>query len=249
MADFAAPDLIQLPRLSGQEAATLIGEMLVLARSKQESLPGPIDRSAQRLRAAHATLESTLRGGDGKPGDSLPAPIARRRADRALDAAWEATFEWLSGWCKLAAEANPHREATLDLVELIFADTRATGTLPYKVELAESRIHLAAIAREAHDATFLALGGAPFLTHLRAAHEALEIIVSHEAVIDCRVELASAAAALRQYVVRLSSHADSENSGSEALSTALMAPLDRWQKIHPTRPAEDIYGVAEETRF
>ncbi len=247
MADVAAPELIQLPRLSGQEAATLIGAILTIAEAQHASLPAPIQRSAQRLHAAHATLETTLRGGHGSPSDP-PAPIARRRAERALDAAWEATFEWLSGWCKLADD-GPHHAAAVDLFELIFPDSHATGMLPYRIELAESRLQLAAIAREDHDATFFALGGSPFLSHLRKVHEALEIIVSHAVVIDCRAQLASAAAALRQYVVRVSSHADSEAAASEALTLALLAPLDRWQKTHPTRPAEDTYGIAEETRF
>jgi hypothetical protein len=274
MADFSSPDLIQLPRLSGQEAASLIGDMLAIARSRQASLPGPIERSVMRLQAAHAALEVTLRGARGAtshpPSSGGPASsrapistraqassragaavisIVRRRADRAVDSAWEATFDWLSGWCKLTDDANPYRSAARELFELVFADALAFGTLPYKIEFAQSRERLEAIEREGHDATFTALGGAAFLAHLRSVHEALQIIVSQETVIDCREQLAVAAAALRQYVVRVSSHADSEISGSEELSSALMAPLDRWQKLHPARPPEDAFGVVEETLF
>jgi hypothetical protein len=308
MAVFASPDLIQLPRLSSQEASDLIGEMLTVARMRQASLPPAIERSLERLRAAHATLETALRsafddaasasstgplssrggpmssrGGPmssrGGPMSSRGGPLSvrgaplsvrsplagqpptaprsaaivpsnvRRRADRLLDSAWEATFDWLSGWCKLAEEANPHRSEARELFELIFADALAFGTLPYKIEFAQSRERLAAIELEGHEATFATLGGAVFLAHLRSVHAALQVIVRQDMEIDCHEQLAAAAGALRQYVIRVSSHADTEIYGSEDLSQALMAPLDRWHKLHPARPPEDAFGAVEETLF
>ncbi len=141
-----------------------------------------------------------------------------------------------SGWCKLTEEANPHSGPARELFELVFADALAFGTLLYKIELAQSRERLDAIEHEGHEATFNALGGAAFLAQLRSVHGALQLIAQKETVIDCHEQLAAAAGALRQYVIRVSSHADREVHGSEELSHALMAPLDRWQKQNPARP-------------
>ena len=51
--------------------------------------------------------------------------------------------------------------------------------------------------------------------------------------------------ALRQYVSRVASYSDPGTSGSEALSQALLAPLARWYRLHPSR-GPDIGSSAPE---
>src|SRR6185369_5603545 len=103
MASLPSPDLIQLPRLSAPEAAGLLGELLHTA-ADVGPLPAGIERSRQRLSAAYAKLESAITGISVDAVDSE----RQRVADRSIDNAWEATFQWLSGFCKLPEEANGH---------------------------------------------------------------------------------------------------------------------------------------------
>lgn len=273
MRSFTSPDLIQLPRMSGGEAVRLITELLTVAE-KHGPLPGPIERSRDRLATALEALKEAIA--------SLPTsgnPGFRRVAEQALDAAWEATFDWLSGWCKLAEEAHPNRAAARELFVTLFAGARAFGALPYKIQWTESRARLRAIKRDGQEATFEALGGGAFLEHLRASQRLCERAASVDATLDAasegasgaegggaagggdpggpeeeppadiRIELADAAAALRQYVLRLVSHADPDVTGSEVTSEALMRPLVAWHQKHPSRgPAMEI-GTVEETRY
>lgn len=262
----------------------LITELLTVAE-KHGPLPGPIERSRDRLATALDALKEAIA--------SLPTsgnPGFRRIAEQALDAAWEATFDWLSGWCKLAEEANPNRTAARELFVALFAGARAFSKLPYKIQWTESRARLRAIQRDGQEGTFDALGGAAFLEHLRASQRLCEKAASVDASLDSaidsavdsapepadrgraaeagraadgsdtagaageppddiRAELADAAAALRQYVLRLVSHADPDVTGSEATSEALMRPLVAWHQKHPSRGPEMEIGTVEETRY
>jgi len=263
MRSFPSSDLIQLPRLNGGEAVRLIAELLT-ATEGHEPLPGHIERSRLRLIEARAALKDALAAA------AIPAaqnPGFGRIAEQALDAAWEATFDWLSGWCKLAEEVNPHRAAARALFVKVFAGPAAFTRISYKVEWAESRTRLDVIERDDDEATFKALGGAAFLDHLRSAQrlcekamrpgmsldtdvtEAMDAPPRSEAPADVRSRLADAAGALRQYLMRIVSHADPDVPGSEALSETLMKPLVAWHQKHPSRGPEVEFGSVEETRY
>jgi hypothetical protein len=235
MTSLASSDLIQLPRLSAPEAAGLLGEMLSAA-SQVGPLPAGIERSRQRLGAANSALEAAITGVSVRTGD-----VERQReADRAIDNAWEATHLWLSGFCKLPAEANAHVAAARALFAQIFPDGISFTRLPYRVQFAESQARLDAIANEGHEETFAVLGGSSFLAELYRTHKAYEEALSPLLALDedpknSREELAAAMAALRQYVLRVVSFSDPGISGSEALSNALLAPLARWYRLHPSR--------------
>jgi hypothetical protein len=265
MRSFSSPDLIQLPRLGGAEAVRLIADLLAAAEG-HGPLPGHIERSRQRLAAARGALHDALT----TTAATASNPGFRRIADQALDAAWEATFDWLSGWCKLAEEANPQRAAARALFVKIFAGSAPFTRMQYKVEWVESRTRLDTIDRDGHEATFHALGGAPFLAHLRASQRLCEKVMSREASLDTagpssndggdaqapasespcdvRARLADAAGALRQYLMRIVSHADPEVAGSEVLAEALMRPLVAWHQKNPSRGPESEFGTVEETR-
>lgn len=91
------------------------------------------------------------------------------------DAAWSAAFDWLSGWCKLPVEKNPHLAQSNALFKLVFGEALAFINLPYKIEWQQSMLRLDAIEREGHEKTFKQLGGMAFLTHLTEAQAAYGI--------------------------------------------------------------------------
>jgi hypothetical protein len=246
---FTSRDIIQLPRLSAAEAAVLITEVITVAvaekkAAKGKELPPPIERSCKRLTAAHAALDSILQ----PQADAELDTQAKRRSDRVIDNAWSASFDWLSGWCKLPAEKNPHLAEATSLFALVFPEALGFTKLPYKIEWQQSKSRLDAIEREGHEKTFKQLGGAVFLSHILEAHEAygaaLHITVprpSSAPAPDVRTALDAACSALRDYVTRVAAHADPDVPGSEALTEALLKPLAAWESSHRavTPPAED----------
>ena len=235
MASLASSDLIQLPRLNAPEAAGLLGEILTAA-SSVGPLPAGIERSRQRLGAAYTALEGAITGVSVRAGDV----DLQREADRAIDNAWEATHLWLSGFCKLPVDANAHVPAARALFTQIFPDGVSFTRLPYRVQFSESQARLDSIANEGHEETFAVLGGSSFLAELYRTHKAYAealrpLLALDEDTRNRNEELAAAMSALRQYVSRVVSFADPSVSGSEALSNALLAPLARWYRLHPSR--------------
>jgi hypothetical protein len=235
MASLASSDLIQLPRLNAPEAAGLLGEMLSAA-SSVGPLPAGIERSRQRLGAAYAALEGAITGVSVRAGDV----DRQREADRAIDNAWEATHLWLSGFCKLPVDANAHVPSARALFSQIFPDGVSFTKLPYRVQFSESQARLDSIANEGHEETFAVLGGSSFLAELYRTHKGYEealrpLLALDEDTKTRNEELAAALQALRQYVSRVVSFSDPGISGSEALSNALLAPLSRWYRLHPSR--------------
>lgn len=235
MASLASSDLIQLPRLTAAEAAGLLGELLHAA-ANVGPLPAGIERSRQRVATAYAALERAITGIAVGAADA----DRQREADRAIDNAWEAAFLWLSGFCKLPEAANSHVTAARALFAQIFPDGITFTRLPYKVQFAESQARLDSIANEGHEETFAVLGGSSFLAELYRTHKAYEEALKPLLEIDDdprnrNEELAAALPALRQYVSRVVSYSDPGLAGSEALANALLAPLARWYRLHPSR--------------
>lgn len=235
MASLASSDLIQLPRLNAPEAAGLLGELLTAAASVGP-LPAGVERSKQRLGVAYTALEGAITGVSVRAGDV----DRQREADRAIDNAWEATHLWLSGFCKLPVEANAHVPSARALYNQIFPDGVSFTRLPFRVQFSESQARLDSIANEGHEETFAVLGGSSFLAELYRTHKAYEealrpLLALDEDPRNRNEELASALQALRQYVLRVVSFADPGISGSEALQNALLAPLARWYRLHPSR--------------
>ncbi len=234
---YTSQSLIQLPILSAAEAAVLVTQILTAAAAeakaaKTKELPPPIERSRTRLTVAHVALNEVV--APQIVGDTQ----VKRRADRRIDGAWSAGFDWLSGWCKLPVEKNPHLDQAKALMALVFPDGLSFTKLPYRVEWQESKVRLEAIAREGHDKTFKQLGGAAFLANIIEAQEgygvALHITVPApaEATAEVRVRLLAVLAAVRDYVNRVAAHAEPDVPGSEELAEALLVPLSVWETTH-----------------
>jgi hypothetical protein len=245
MSSLSSSDLIQLPRLSAAEAAGLLGELLHAA-TNVGMLPAGIERSRRRLAASHAKLETAI---TGISVDAADAEL-QREADRAIDNAWEATHLWLSGFCKLPEAANSHVGAARALYSQIFPEGIAFTRLPYKIQWSESQARLDTIANEAHEETFAVLGGSSFLAELYRTHKAYAealrpLLELDEDPRNRNEELSAAISALRQYVARVSTFSDPGISGSEALSSALLAPLSRWYRLHPSRGPDTSFASAD----
>ena len=234
---FTARTLIQLPRLSAAEASVLITQLLAAATTeakaiKGNALPPPIERSRTRLTAAHVSLDEVI--APQIAGDTT----AKRKADRWIDAAWSAGFDWLSGWCKLPVEKNPHLDAARALMDLVYPDALAFTKLPYRIEWQQSKLRLDAIARDGHEKTFKHLGGAAFLANLIEAQEGYGIAlgitapVPVEAASEVRTRMLAALDAVRDYVNRVAAYAEPDVPGSETLAEALLLPLSVWETAH-----------------
>ena len=235
MTSLASSDLIQLPRLTAPEAAGLLGDMLHAA-ANVGPLPAGIERSRRRVEAAFSELEAAITGVSVRAGDV----DRQREADREIDNAWEAAHLWLSGFCKLPEHANSHVLQARALHAQIFPDGTSFTRLPYRVQFSESQARLDAIANEGLEETFAVLGGSSFLAELYRTHNAYAEALRPLLALDDtgttgHEDLAAAMIALRQYVARVASFSDPGLSGSEALSQALLAPLARWYRLHPSR--------------
>lgn len=244
---FTARTLIQLPRLSAAEASVLITQLLTAAATeakaiKGNTLPPPIERSRTRLTAAHVSLDEVV--APQIAGDTT----AKRKADRWIDAAWSAGFDWLSGWCKLSAEKNPHLDAARALMDLVYPDALAFTKLPYRIEWQQSKLRLDAIARDGHEKTFKHLGGSAFLANLTEAQASygialgITVPVTVEAASEVRARLLATLDDVRDYVNRVAAHAEPDVPGSEELAEALLLPLSVWE----TTPRAAAPEAAEE---
>ncbi|WP_437573809.1 hypothetical protein [Sorangium sp. So ce887] len=233
---FTSQDLIALPRLSVAEAVVLATQLLTTAEARQKELrlkelPVPIARSKGRLAAARDALEAATR-----PQGAAASASSKPKADRAIDNAWSAAYDWLSGWCRLPPERNPHREEAMSLHSLVFKDGLCFIKLPYRIEWKESKDRLDAIAAARHEKTFKKLGGEAFLANIQEAHDAYGRALHITApkpegapAADVRGAFLALLAALRDYATRVAAYAEPDEPGSEALSAALLEPLATWE--------------------
>ncbi|WP_437619625.1 hypothetical protein [Sorangium sp. So ce1151] len=252
---FTSQDLVALPRLNAAESVVLATELITVAEAREKKLkpkrlPDAIGRSKGRLAAAVAALESLTRPQGGEPVETKTKP----KADRIIDNAWSATFDWLGGWCKLPPERNPNLDEAKELFKLLYPDGLSFTRLPYKLEWKESKARLDAIAGARHERTFRKLGGEGFLAHLQEAHEAygraLHITAPRPESAptgDVRSAFLATLAALRDYATRVAAHADPDVPGSEEISAALLAPLAAWESrpVGASSEASDESDAAE----
>ena len=241
---YTARDLIQLPRLSAREAVVLITEIETASQQAKvvlrlKVLPAPLQRALDRMLTGRDTLAAVL-----APQTAEGDTQAKRKADRAVDNGWAALHAWLSGWCLLPAEKNPHLDEMVTLRELVFGKGLQFTQLPYKIEWQESKARLDAIARDGHARTLTKLGGGPFLEHLNEAQAAYGEVLGVTKILpeltetDIRSRQLAAMDAMRVFVTRASAHADPEVDGSEALAEKLLAPVVRWESRSATEAAE-----------
>jgi hypothetical protein len=241
---------IRLPRLTAAETSVLATALLTVAEAqaadqKKGILPGQLELVRQRLIKSNAALTAAQ-----TPQKPAADPKAQVNAHGAVDNAWNALHDWLSGWAHLPGD---QQNAANQLWELLFSKGTAFMKAAYKIEYQESDVRLNALT--ADDETLIgSLGGTPFLDHLREAHAAygaalgITEVAEAPAKTTVKTELDACQAAIRDYLAKVIAYADPDLEGSEDLSAALCEPFDTWQTarrkkaaapVNPTPPVPD----------
>ena len=115
--------------------------------------------------------------------------------------------------------------------------------LKAKLEWAQVEVRLKRFDDRTLAADLAAIGGTPFLTHLRATHETYGAAAGVTQVArvaetaKVRAAFDALTAAVRRYVVRVSSSVDEASPRSEARADALLAPLTNWVSAPVTKAA------------
>lgn len=240
---FDPQTLIQLPVMDVGGAAAL-GEALATAAAGQKKLPAPIARARGRLAAAAAKLKKTIAGRVAPPGADSPRA---RAADRREDAICRALFTWLSGWA-LIPDPVDEAETARTIRAALFSEGLKFTQLPYKLEWSEVEARVTTLSEKKLDAKVAKLGGARFLTVLRAAHAdygaALGITAAPPTPEKPALRKAfdAFAAALRTYVLKVAAHVEEDNPATAKLAAALLLPLTEWPKRARSaadKPADD----------
>jgi hypothetical protein len=222
-------------RLAPADAVTL-SRSLLLAFDSERGVDGTTRKVARLLRDESDSLrvawETNVRAAIASDrGESA------RRADIDEDAVWIALHHWLEGWATLPGQLAPERDIAKTVLDALFPDGTSFTQLTYALEWAEADRKLAVLEGEGHAARIEALGGAPFLRAIRAAHEEYEraLGLSHRASLppDSSVALLapmieSVRDSLEKYVRSVVSNTDRGNATSVTRSESLLAPLRRW---------------------
>ena len=231
-------DLVATPVLDAASAVALLHRLLAVAATYKK-LPPRIEQARKRLAATLTKLQEALktRLAAGTGSDSLRS----RQADRAIDLAFSALYDFLTAYSKLP-EGTPQRTSAQSLLSVLFGDGLKFTMLSFVKEWAEANARIQRITDDKLDAPIKALGGEVFLKNLAAAHkeygEALGITSAKAAtptVSTVAEPLTEAKEALRKYLLQVSAHADDTDPTTTELTEALLAPIAEWQS--PTRKA------------
>lgn len=247
---YSADQVITLPRVDTTDAITLGAELLTAARP--EGRPSSrIARALERLSATYGALAEVA-----SLASMTSTRVEARQADRLIDSAWAALFDFLGAWSKVPYE--PAAEQARHVRGALYPDGLKFTLLPFKREWAESETRIHAMGREGFDETITKLGGAPFIKAIRKAHKAYgEVLGITRVPSDApsaptlREPLEAFILALRGYVLQVTAHADEDDPEAKALTERLLAPLTRWQTrargtVTEDAPAETV-GSAEGT--
>ena len=235
---YDADDIIQLPKLTVAGALAL-GQSLLTAAQAAEALPASVDKAFSQLKKTHGALRKVAQ--ERLPPTALDDSPDVRAADREIDAAWSAAFDWVTGWSKLPGKANTAKVALAQLLlKALFDDGLKFTQIKYKLEWAESQTRLDRIADQQLDQKFEELGGSAFLKTVKTTHKTYGDLLgmtkakAQEAEgLQVRQPLDEFQGALRKYVVRVTASADEDDKASVALAKKLLAPLSEWESASP----------------
>ena len=230
-------DLITLPRLDASSADTLVTELVTRARGT--SLGASIASALKSLEERQKELKDAL---TSRLTVERTADNGRAKAaDQALDVAFSATFDWLTGFSRLP-ETYEAAKTAARLLGALFPEGLKFTQLPFKLQWAEADARLSLIAKDSSfEAAFETLGGRVFLENLKKAHkeygDALGITTTRAAdpsVPNLHEPLLAVRNAIRTYALRVLAHADEHDA---ALAESLLAPLATWESRTATRSA------------
>ena len=235
-------DLVATPVLDAASAVALLHRLLAVATAYKK-LPPRIEQARKRLAATLTRLQEALktRLAAGTGSDSLRS----RQADRAIDLAFSALYDFLTAYSKLP-EGTPQRTSAQSLLSVLFGDGLKFTMLSFVKEWAEASARIQRIADDKLDAPIKALGGEVFLKNLAAAHkaygEALGITSAKAATPSCQHRRRAAKRSQRgpAQVPATShrAHLTTPTPATSELAEALLAPIADWQS--PARkPSEE----------
>jgi len=230
---YTIQDMVALPKLSSSDAvvlATQLGTAFVeLERLATQSAPLPqnLQRAFARMEAARETLEAAL----------APIPYnsqAARAADGALDDAWGACSDWLTGWARLPLSRQPLANEIAELHRTLFGDGLRFLLLAYRNQWQESKSRLEILNQEPNRAILARLGGEAFLSHLLEAQSAYgEALGITTPVLvtppEIREYLAALQLALKDYVLKVQATIEPDDSSTAERAETLLNPLLTWK--------------------
>jgi hypothetical protein len=228
-------NLVQLPALDALATQTL--GTAVLAAAANKTLPEPIADALADLTVAVDALQAIAIQRLPRRGD----PRAARDADLSLDAAWGVLYNLLGAWSRLPD--HPHAQLATTLRKQLFPDGLRFTHLRFRAEWAESENRLQAIDERGWALQIEQLGAAGALAQIRQAHahygEVLSIVTARpvEPSLSVRDARAAVMRALRVFIVRVAASVRAQNPASADLARDLLAPLETWGTIAPTKPA------------
>lgn len=220
-----------IPVLDAASAVTLLHRLLTVAATLKK-LPPRIEQ-VRKLQAAaltnlQAALKARLSGGSSDNQRS-------KQADRAIDLAFSALYDFLTAFGKLP-EGTPQRDTALQLLSVLFADGLKFTMLNFVKEWAEATARLQRISEDKLDTPIKALGGEMCLENLAAAYKeyggALSITSAKTpapASSTVAEPLSEAKDALRKYLLQVTAHIDDADPTATELAATLLGPLTKWQ--------------------
>ena len=247
--DVSLENLVTLPRLNAYSAMALGEQLLSAAEAEagEGGLPLPIERPRIRLRTAVGGLKVELEPQES--ANSMAAVIS----DRILDRGWHSLSAWSEGLAGLPPEELSDVDQIHSLNSTVFSEGLSFVNLPHREEWGQSETRLNAIRKGGFEPLIERLGGAPFLAHLRKAHQEYGKVLGITQPLKIeenpkiRVHLQKLAEALRDYVLKVAAYAEPDEPGSEELSTALLAPFTGWEDSFPDRSSETTDEATDET--
>lgn len=226
-------------------------ELLTAAKAykKGQDLPEPITKSMARLAERQNQLTNALAEEFRVQADALDL----REYDRIEDAAFSATFTWLSGWAKNPKEGSKKGPIAEKLLATLFPDGLKFTLLPYKQEWAQAEARLIRLREEGLEKDFARLGGEEFVEALFAAHVAYGRVLGLTRVADApelpaskREALDAFMEALRNYVLKVAGSAEPNDELSTVRRDKLLAPLAGWQtSANSAKPTRASGGVGD----
>lgn len=224
-------DPLALPRLDAEGLVALIQTLLAVAAA-HKPLPEAVERARVRLESQHRQLKDALRDRVGTAAGAAMADSQRtRRADASEDSAFAALYDFLSGWSRLP-DSFPESAQAQRAQQALFPDGLKFTQLAYRLEWTEAQARLERLRSEGLDALIRGLGGGPILRFLYAAHaeygESLGLtspLVSQPALSGLREPREAAAAALRSYILRITTEREDGDAATQAQCEALLLPL------------------------
>lgn len=246
--EFTAAALVTLPKLDARDAYVL-ATALVRAHDdwaagapadQRKALKGTLGKAFARMKERN---EALMEAGKARLAAATPDEGVRA-ADRAEDNAWVALHDLLWAWLRLP-ETFPNVAVARELLQVLFKGEEKVGFITVDVmrELAEAEARLQLVADLDLEPRLAALGGADFLTHLRAVHARYADVV-HRALQASGAEqpridgaFGDLLAAVRVYALKVAALADPDEPETDAVVDALLQPLAAWEKTRA--PGDD----------